>query len=167
MAIAATDLKFYLSGGAGNTDPNASLGGVCSSTEIASDTLHNLFDKVTGDESGSGNTEYRAFFVKNNHATLSLENTKLWIKTNTTGGDYVEIGKEATGGDDKQTITNESTAPEDITFAACSSKSAGLDLSTIAPGGIYLIWIKRVVPESCPAKDNNSFEIQLEGDTAE
>ena len=34
MAIVAGDLKIYLSGGAGNSDPNASLGGIISSTEV-------------------------------------------------------------------------------------------------------------------------------------
>ena len=166
MAIVASDLKFYLSGGASNSDPDASLGGVCSSVEITDDTLHNLFDKVTGDESAVGDTEYRAFYVKNNHATLSLESAKLWIKTNTPGGDSVQIGKEASSGDNKQTITNESTAPTGITFADCANKAAGLDLGTLAAGAVYMIWVKRVVPASCAAYDDNYFELQLEGDTS-
>lgn len=166
MAIVATDLKFFLSGGASNADPNASLGGVCSSEVIVDDTLHNLFDKVTGDESAAGDTEYRAFFVKNDHATLSLENTKLWVKTNTPGADSVQIAKEATKGDTKQTVGDESTAPTGPSFAACASKAAGLDLGTLAPGDIYMIWVKRVVPAECAVYDSNYFEIQIEGDTA-
>jgi len=167
MAIQSTDIKFYLSGGASNSDPAASLGGVCSSVEIIDSTLHNLFDKVTGDESAVGDTEYRAFFVKNNHSSLSLENAKLWISTNTPGGDSVEIGKESSSGDSKQTISSESTAPTAISFSTCASKSVGLDLGTIAAGGLYMIWAKRIVPASCAAKDDNYFQITLEGDTAE
>jgi hypothetical protein len=168
MAIVATDIKFYHSGGASNSDPNASLGGVVSSVEITDNTLHNLFDKVSGDESSAGDTEYRAFFVKNNHGTLTLENAYAWVLTNTPGGDSVEIGKEASSGSSKQTIGNESTAPSSptITFAACATKGAGLSLGNLAPGVVYMIWVKRIVPASCAVYDNNYFEIKVEGDTA-
>jgi hypothetical protein len=30
-----------------------------------------------------------------------------------------------------------------------------------------MIWVKRIVPALCAAKDSNYFELQLEGDTAE
>lgn len=53
MAITATDIQFRLSGGSGNTDVNASLGGAKSSTQITSASLHNLFDQVSGDESAA------------------------------------------------------------------------------------------------------------------
>ena len=50
MAIAAGDINTYLSGGASNSDPDASLGGAKSSTEWTGGTLHDLFDAVSGDE---------------------------------------------------------------------------------------------------------------------
>ena len=37
--IETTDIKIYLSGGATNTDPNASLGGIISSTELVDNNL--------------------------------------------------------------------------------------------------------------------------------
>lgn len=57
MPILDEEIKFYLTGGAANDDPNASLGGAISSVEIASGNLHNLFDKVTGDESSAGDVD--------------------------------------------------------------------------------------------------------------
>jgi len=167
MAIQSTDLKFYLSGGSENSNPNLSLGGYCSTTEIPNNILHNLFDKVTGDESAAGDTEYRAIYVKNTHGSITLENAYVWIKTNTPGGDSVQIGKEASGGDGKQSVANESTAPDGITFGDCSSKATGLALGDLAPGAVYMIWIKRSVPASCAARNDNFFELQFEGDTAE
>ncbi len=70
-----------------NTNPNASLGGAVSSTEVVDNSLHNLFDKVSADESLSGDTEYRAVFIKNNHSTLTLENAKVYIYSNTPSPD--------------------------------------------------------------------------------
>ncbi len=63
MAIVSTDLLFYHSGGAGNSDPDASLGGIISTTQITDASDNNLFDDVTGDEASSGDTEYRGFYL--------------------------------------------------------------------------------------------------------
>jgi hypothetical protein len=166
MAITAADLKFYLSGGAANTDPDASLGGDISTTEITTDVLNNLFDKVTGDEANDGDTEYRGFYVKNAHGSLTLESAVVWILTNTPGGDSVEIGKEATKGSGKQTITNESTAPTTVSFVTAVDKANGLALGDLSPGDVYLIWVKRIVPASCAVYDSDYFEAKFEGDTA-
>ena len=54
MPIVAGDIDFRLSGGAANSDVNASLGGAKSSTELVDATLHNLFDQVSGDEAQAG-----------------------------------------------------------------------------------------------------------------
>ncbi len=166
MAITSADLKFHLSGGAANSDPDASLGGDVSTTEIVNDSLNNLFDKVLGDEAHGGDIEYRGFYIKNTHGSLTLEAAVVWIKTNTPGGDSVQIGIEATKGSGKQTITNESTAPAAIGFYSAADKDNGLALGDLAPGDVYLIWVKRVVPADCVAYDSNYFEIKVEGDTA-
>jgi hypothetical protein len=55
----ATDLKFFLSGGAGNTNPNLSLGGVISATQLVKQTATKLTNNITGVtvSGGSNNTE--------------------------------------------------------------------------------------------------------------
>ena len=50
MAIAASDIGVYLSGGPSNTVADDRIGGAPSNTKVGSSSLHNLWDKVTGDE---------------------------------------------------------------------------------------------------------------------
>lgn len=166
MAITGTDIQFFLSGGSANADPNAALGGAISSTQITDASDNNLFDDVSGDESSVGDTEYRAFFVKNNHATLTWQTVKAWIQTNTPAGDGVEIGIEASSGSPKQTIANESTAPTGITFSAPATKNDGLAVGNMAAGVVYMVWVKRIVPGSTAAYNANSFILKFEGDSA-
>ena len=82
MAIVKTDIKFFLSGGANNVNPEASLGGIPSTTEIDPEAMHNIFDKVIGDESFEGDTEYRIIYLRNTHATLTAERLKLFFIEN-------------------------------------------------------------------------------------
>ncbi|MFQ6076386.1 MAG: hypothetical protein ACE5Z5_09685, partial [Candidatus Bathyarchaeia archaeon] len=71
-------LNYYLSGGATNTDPNASLGGGISNTQVTDDTLNNLYDDITEAECKNGDTEYRAIFIKND-GTGTATGVKIWI----------------------------------------------------------------------------------------
>jgi hypothetical protein len=82
MPIVSTDIKIYESKSTGAADGEASgngLGKYRSSDEIVSAVDENLFDNVTASESEVGDTEYRAFFIKNTHATLSFTNAKVYI----------------------------------------------------------------------------------------
>lgn len=170
MPIVEADIKYYLSGGAGNSDPNASLGGAISSTEVVDASLHNLFDKVLGDEAAAGDTEYRAIFVKNTHATLTWEAVKLWIVSQPDGRttkESFELAKETSSGSPIQTVADEDTSPTGVTFSAPSSKSAGIDLGDIGPGVVYGFWFKRIVPANCEAKDSAQVQIKCEGDSPE
>jgi len=47
-----------LTGGAGNSDPNASPGGEMSANQISGTPMNNLFDNVTADEAAAGDVEY-------------------------------------------------------------------------------------------------------------
>lgn len=82
MPIVATDIKIYESKSTATGDGEAGgngLGKYRSSDEIVTDTDENLFDNVTASESELGDTEYRAFFVKNTHATLTFTSAKVYI----------------------------------------------------------------------------------------
>ncbi len=61
----AASLQLFLTGGAGNTDPNGSLGGVKSTTQLSSTPLNNLFDNVSPGEASAGDVEYRAIDIYN------------------------------------------------------------------------------------------------------
>ena len=65
-AISTSNLLWYLSGGAGNSNPVASLGGVISSTQWSTATaLDDLFPDVTGAQAASGITQYLCLYFKN------------------------------------------------------------------------------------------------------
>ena len=61
----AATLAFQLSGGASNSDPNASLGGTHSSVALSGTAMNNLFDDVSSGEASAGDTEYRAIDITN------------------------------------------------------------------------------------------------------
>src|SRR4051812_30836049 len=93
MPIASSDLLVKLSiktGAAGNSgaqaDPNQSLGKYISTTQLTDNTLNNLFDNISGDENAASTVDYRCIFLHNNHATLTLQGTKVWLSAEVAGG---------------------------------------------------------------------------------
>lgn len=163
MPIISTDIKYRLSGGASNTDPAASLGGVKSSTDMSSA----LLDTVTSGEAASGDTEYRAFYVHNAHATLTLEAAKLWIQANTPSADTtleVGLGTSAVNATE-QTIANEGVAPSGVTFVAAADEAGAISLGDIPAGQHRAVWIKRIV-SAAAAASNDTANLRVKGDTA-
>jgi hypothetical protein len=168
MAITASDLKIYLSGGAGNSDPNASLGGVISSTEVTDNTTHNLFDQVSGTESNAGDTEYRGVYLKNTHGTLTLQNTKIYISSNTGSADTtidIALDGGATNAT-METLTDESTAPSGETFSAPTTYAGGLSIGSLAAGEKKGLFIRRTVNAGAAAVNDDAVTIKYDGDTA-
>jgi len=168
MAITAADLKIYLSGGAGNSDPNASLGGIISSTEVTDNTTHNLFDQVSGTESNAGDTEYRGVYLKNTHGTLTLQNTKIYISSNTGSADTtidIALDGGATNAT-METLSDESTAPSGETFTAPTTYAGGLSIGNLAAGEKKGLFIRRTVNAGAAAVNDDAVAIKYDGDTA-
>jgi hypothetical protein len=168
MAITASDLKIYLSGGAGNSDPNLSLGGVISSTEVTDNSTHNLFDQVSGTESNAGDTEYRGVYLKNTHGTLTLQNTKIYISSNTGSADTtidIALDGGATNAT-METLTDESTAPSGETFSAPTTYAGGLSIGSLAAGEKKGLFIRRTVNAGAAAVNDDAVTIKYDGDTA-
>lgn len=166
MAIISTDIVYRLSGGSGNVDPNTSLGGVKSNTAITTG-LHNLFDLVGSAESSAGDTEYRCFYVHNAHATLTMQNSVVWIQSNTTSTDTaieIALGSSAVNGTE-QTVANESTAPTGVTFSSPANQGAALSIGNIPPGEHKAIWVKRIVNAGAAAYNGDSATIRVQCDT--
>lgn len=163
MAILSTDLKIYLSGGAANSDPAASLGGVISSSQWGS----NIFDNVTSAEASAGDTEYRGVYVKNTNGSQTLTNAKVWIQSNTPStSTAVQIalcdeGASAT----METVGTEGTAPTGPTFDDAEDEANALSLGSLVAGAYYGIWIKRTVSASAAAYANDGFTLRVKGDT--
>lgn len=167
MAIVAGDIDFHHSGGSGNSNPNADLGGARATAQITDATLHNLFDKVTGSESTPGDTEYRCLYVRNAHGSLTLEGAEAYIQTNTPSADStIEIGLDPAGvNGTATTIANESAAPAGVTFSAPGS-GAPLAIGDIPTGQHQAIWVKRVISAGAAAVDSDAAIIRVQGDTA-
>jgi hypothetical protein len=168
MPIVSTDIKIFYSGGSGNTDPNASLGGVKSSTEPTDNTLNNLFDDVSGTESNAGDTEYRGIYVYNNHGTLTMQNTKVYIGSDSSSADdawAIALAGEGVNAT-METISDESTAPVGETFSSPTTYAGGLSMGSIAPGQRYGLWIRRTVNAGAAADNNDAATLKVDCDTA-
>lgn len=169
MAILSTDLLARLSGGASNTDPDLSLGGVMSTTTVLSPTVaeENLFNNVGAAEASAGSTKYRALYLLNNHGSLTLENTVIWIPTQTPSTDTIIAialageGLNAT----METVANEDTAPVGESFTSPATKGAGLSMGNVPFSQRFGFWIRRIVSASASAFNNDDWQFTLEGDT--
>jgi hypothetical protein len=167
--ISNSNLKWYLTGGAGNSSPAASLGGAVSSTEVGS-SINNLFDDVTGDEASAGDTEYRCIAFKNTDANANgLLSAKLWIDTQTTSADTsIAIGLDLAGKTSTpDDVADESTAPDPVvTFTTPTSKATGIALpSPMAQNDYIGVWIKRIVTNGAAATASDSCSLSVEGDS--
>ncbi len=78
-----SELLWLHSGGAFNKEPENDLGNYPSRFELSGEppdepnTMNNLFDDVTPEESTSGNTDYRCFYMWNKNATFALTDITL------------------------------------------------------------------------------------------
>lgn len=136
----AANLIFTLTGGAGNADPDASLGGVGSSEELNETPLNNLFDNVDPDEASAGDVEYRAIDIFNDgdEAAVIVE---FYISSQTSSEDTdLAVGLD----DTIQIIADEAIAPGDVTFSAPTEESP-LSVLDITAGGRQRVWIRRNV----------------------
>lgn len=132
--------------------------------------LNNAFDDVSSAEASAGDTEYRAFLIKNTHDTETLNSPiRIWIPQNTpAAGDTFEIAIEAPSAQPTgsiQSIANESTAPVGLTFSAPTTEATGILLPiSLAAGQIYGLWQKRIVTAGASALSNNFVMIAISGD---
>lgn len=170
LAIVAADIQWRLSGGAGNANVNASLGGIMSTTALADATNNNLFDDVSGAESQAGDIEYRGFYVRNNHGTLTLQDARIYISAATTSADTefdIAVAAEAMNVD-MATIADESTAPATVSFTRPTTYTGGLQLNAatgLTAGSRRGAWIRRTVSAAAVAVAD-AGTLKVEGDTA-
>lgn len=166
MPINVANLKLFLSGGAANSDPNASLGGAKSTTEITNASLHNLFDIVGSAEAAAGDVEYRAFYVQNDDA-LTWQSVVAFIQQITPSADTSVAISIATEGNSAtiQTIADESTAPVGQTFTSPTTEGTGLSIGNLANGEFIGIWVEWTVNAAAAAANADNVIIRFKGDT--
>lgn len=144
MPIAQTDIHYRLSGGSGNTNIAASLGGAKSNTQVPAG---GVFDDVQPSEASAGDIEYRCVYVHNAHATLTMQGTVFWIQTNTPSAStvvHIAAGGEGLNGT-AESVANENTAPVGESFVLAPDQANGIVLGDIPPGQHYPVWIRRTV----------------------
>jgi len=145
-------LQLRLSGGAGNTNPNASLGGVMSTTSIVDAVDNNLFDDISRKEVIVGKTEYRCYYVFNSSGSTPVHGAFLFIddfpdiSTVTMGLDPVGSGDGVATGV-AQTIALEDTTPTGVTFENAGEFIVKVPLPTLRSLEGQAIWVKRVANE--------------------
>lgn len=140
----AAILVWRLTGGASNSDPNASLGGVRSSNALSATALNNLFDDVSPAESAAGDTEYRALDLYNS-GDATAGGVVVYMSTETTSaGTQLDFGIEASPINSTLSIADESTAPAAVSFSRYTSGSK-LSLPDIAASSGCRVWFRRVV----------------------
>jgi len=181
MPIVTADIKIKLStksGSAGNSlaqgNVSASLGKYISTTELVTATANNLFDNVTGAENAASAVDYRCIFVHNSHATLSLENTAIYISSQVSGGTTLaiaidDIAASAIGSSSAQafTATTETTDPDAGVgaFSSPSSSGSALSLGTIPAGFCRAFWVRRTAANTV-AVDSDGGTFVVIGDTS-
>ena len=193
MSVTASDIKFYLTGavsdGGVQTDPDLSLGGCRSASEITSGQLNNLFDNISSAEASAGDTNYRCICVKNT-ALETLYNILSWIyaETDPDATNHFSFAIEMPATADltdgiAQLVVDEDSAPTVNTTAEVGVGSGISDWSNatesasgVSPAQgdhdddldqseIMFIWIRRVVDASAPARTGISVTMRVRGDT--
>ena len=67
-------------------------GGRQSYTQVSSNVLNNMFSNVSQADRTAGVTKYRKFFFRNKNASNeTAANSRLWISSKSTGGDYFRL----------------------------------------------------------------------------
>ena len=154
-AISTSNLLWYLSGGAGNSNPVASLGGVISSTQWSTATaLDDLFPDVTGAQAASGITQYLCLYFKNTDPTVNgLIAAGVYVLTQvmpTDANDKIAVAlgtsaKNAT----EQTIGTITTAPSGVSWIDAStavSMATGAQLPTpMVQNDTQAVWFRRTI----------------------
>ena len=160
MSIVSTDLKLYQSS-------NGGLGGSITAVEVVDGDLHNLFDKVTSDESAIGDTEYRCAYIKNEHGTITLEDAVSYIASNTaslTTDISIGFGTSIVGGIE-QVIASEDIAPIGISWKNQSGVGNAITLGNIPPSSHKAIWFRRIVDAGTLASPADGITLTTRGST--
>jgi len=156
----AASLEIRLTGGAANSDPDASLGGTMSSETISGTALNNLFDNVSVSEASSGDTEYRAIDIYNAGDATAYA-VEAWISTVSPSTDsIIAFGKDDTA---TQELADESTAPDspEVTFIQHLTGSR-LSIDNIAAASAQRLFLRRTISSSASNYANDGIVLTVQ-----
>jgi hypothetical protein len=122
---------------------------------------------VSKDEAVSGKTEFRCFYLKNTHTSVSILNPILVVAKDTeSSGDFISVGWGLSVVNvAEQSIATESTYPNNVTFYSGATPGQGAILGRdIPPNGYKAVWLRRTVGFGAQSKAFNEYTIRLLSD---
>lgn len=134
MPIVSGDIRFFKS-----INADSDGGAIDTGREITSGVTHNLFTQITGSEQLAGGTEYRKFFMRNQHASLSWLAVKSWINSQPSNA-TLSMGVGLNSADDDDGLTGNMTAFSASSVVALISDGADTRTCTVVgetTGGVY------------------------------
>jgi hypothetical protein len=176
MSISSSDILMHFSVTSGSSGystsgtANGSLGKYISTTIWNGNTINDLFPDLTVEDNINEVVDYRCVFLFNNHTSLPLKNTVLWISYEVSGGANMAIGLDPVGSTLKNsvisqasTIPNANTVPSGVVFSTPLSKGTGLTIGDLNAGSVYGIWIRRTAQNTVFLL-NDGATLKVEGD---
>jgi hypothetical protein len=139
--IADTDLGFYYSGGASNSNRALSVGGTISTVPVTSGATNNLWDDLTANECAAGETEYHCVYLANNHPTLNWYGVTASIDDpSDQGADAIAVDSAPAGSPAASSSATPNTAPSPtVTFGS------SVVIGDIPPGSYRALWQRRTI----------------------
>lgn len=120
---------------------------------LVSAPLHTVFTQTTALMALVGDVQYRCLYFKNNHASLTANDVRLYIHAPPSLPQSLAIGVDPAGAGDgtttgvAQTIATPYDAPVGVTFTAPIQAASGISLGTLTPGQSVAFWQRRTLPE--------------------
>jgi len=155
----------YTYSGTDNGDPDESLGGSMSATQLSATAMNNLFDNITPDEADAGESEYRCLVLYANGEDYT--DISIYMNPETSSSyTQIDMALEGINPSSPTTIANEDTAPDqtgwtETTFTHRNSSSK-LEISSLSDGDKAYIWFKRTVSAGATATSEDSGTINVD-----
>lgn len=152
MATSFQDITFVLSGGAGNSDPNFSIGGDPSTSVIVS-AINNLFSNLSPDDLAEDLTDYRCFYVFND-GDSTIYSVKLWIDSEVDLGSTILMGVDSK--DETQRITIDGTITGGYFILQYTTVSGIFNTGHILFDNDIVVWAANIADAINTLTDSNS-----------
>ena len=118
---------------------------------VVSNAPNETFDNITANQSLAGYTDYRCFYVINDHPTETAADVRLFVKKQPDGADTISLALDPNGLNASASgpLADEEDSGEvlvGLSFSAPATSSSGIQLGDLGPGDYRAFWIRRTVP---------------------
>jgi hypothetical protein len=148
--VSRDNISIVYSGGSTNFEAKRSVGGASSPYPV-----NQLFGKP------SELTDYRAFYLFNDHDDVIVKNMKIWVDVDDTVADIsISVG-DINGVAPYTGFAN--NAPSGVEFVVPRNKDEGILIGDLRPMDGFYVWVKRVVPSGLEArlKKRDGFRLKF------